>query len=101
MSSSRYAPRPEQIRGLVRRDETIVRVNVVASNFHPTWGPADDQHMVFTDGVKTSEPATEGYHSRIYRIVGEPNELKVEELAGYPHMPMRFRESAYASYWGI
>ena len=33
-------------------------------------------------------------------MTGDPPDPGIRELPGYPHMPMRLRESEYASYWG-
>ena len=100
MFSSQGASRRKQIKQLVRRDETIVRIDVVASNFPMTWGPDDSQHVVFVDGVDLNNPPTRAYHSCIFKIAGDPPTPVLEELPGFPHMPMRLSESAYASFWG-
>jgi hypothetical protein len=100
MSGLDGASRRKQIKKLRRRDETIVRMDVVASIFPMTWGADGDQLVVFTDGADLNNPPTRAYHSCIFRIAGDPPAPVVEELPGFPHMPMRFRESEYASFWG-
>jgi hypothetical protein len=100
MSSSRGAPHRKQIRKILRRDETIVRIGVTASNFSVTWGADDNQFMTFTDGLDLNDPPTRAYHSCIVKIVGSPIAPVLEELPGFPHMAFRLRESEYASFWG-
>jgi hypothetical protein len=92
--------RRKQIKKLLRRDETIVRVDAIAGVFATTWGADDNQFMTFSDGVDLNDPPTRAYHSCIVRVAGNPPAPVLEELPGFPHMPFRFRESEYASFWG-
>ncbi len=100
MSSSNGASRRKQIKMLRRRDDTIVRIDVVASMFAMTWGADDKQFVMFSDGCDLGNPPTRAYHNCVFRIAGDPPVPILEELPGYPHMPMRLRESKYASFWG-
>lgn len=100
MSGFHDASRRTQIKMLVRRDETIVRIDTIASNYAMTWGADDNQLVVFTDGVDLNDPPTRAYHSCIFTIAGDPPVPVLEELHGFPHMPMRLSESEYASFWG-
>ncbi len=100
MSSFSGASNRHRIKMLRRRDETIVRMDVVAAMFFTTWGADDNQFVVLSDGCDLNDPPTRAFHSCIFRIAGDPPATVLEELPSYPHMPMRFSESAYASFWG-
>jgi len=83
----------------MRRDETIHRLDVVAGAFPMTWMADGDLLVAFSDGVDIAEPPTKAFHSRIYRLSGDPPNVSVHDVPGYPDMPMRLRESHYASFW--
>lgn len=87
------------IKAAIRRDETIVRLDVVAGAFPMTWAADGDLYVAFSDGIDIAEPPTKAYHSRIYRVSGHPPDVGLHDLPGYPDMPMRLTESHYASFW--
>jgi hypothetical protein len=90
----------KEIRGLVRRDDTVVRLDVCAYLFYMTWAADDRQFVVFLDGVDLPIPPTRAYHSCICTIAGDPPNPTLEHVPGYPEMAMRLSESDYASFWG-
>jgi hypothetical protein len=87
------------ITGLVRRDDTTVRVDPVGL-WQTTWAADDRQLVVGADGLDSWTNPTRAYHTCMFAMTGEPSDPSIEALPGYPHMPMRLRESEYASYWG-
>lgn len=87
------------IKGLVRRDDTIVR-REACNGLSTTWTADDQQMVVSADSVDLTRTPPEAFHSCIYRLTGDPTNPAYVELPGYPHMVMRLRESEYASYWG-
>lgn len=99
MASSHAASPRTQIK-ILRRDETIRRLQICASHFFMTWAADDSQFVVFTDGVDLQEPPCPMFHSRMFKAVGDPDNLQFEDLPGYPDAPMRLYETHFASFWG-
>jgi hypothetical protein len=95
-----WANKVPRIKRVARRDETIKRLDVSAGYFAMTWAADDRQLVVCDDGVDLAEPPTKAYHSRIFAIAGDPTNPAFQDVPGYPDMPMRMRESDYASFWG-
>jgi hypothetical protein len=89
-----------RIKRVVRRDETIKRLDISAGYFAMTWAADDRQFVVCDDGVDLAEPPTKAYHSRIYALAGNPSNAVFQDVPGYPDMPMRMREANFASFWG-
>jgi Domain of unknown function (DUF4185) len=89
-----------QVIGAVRREETTVRPYFPSGYFAPTWTADGEQLVTASDGKDLAIPPTKAYHNRIYRVVGVPPQPAFEEVPGYPYMPLRLRESEYASFWG-
>jgi hypothetical protein len=92
----------QSITGLIRRDDSTVRLDRlgIAGLWWPTWAADDSQFVVGSDGVDLGKPPTRAYHTCIFKMTGGPPNPALDELPGYPHMPLRLRESEYASYWG-
>ena len=83
----------KRIKGLVRRDDTTVRVPLHSGGFPMTWAADDRQFVVGVDGLDLGDPPTRAYHSTIFTLSGDPPDPVFAELPGYPYMPMRLRES--------
>src|SRR5687767_4719523 len=99
-SSVGGASRRKQIKKLLRRDETIVRLDAFGSIYAMTWVAGDSQLLMVADGFDHKDPPTRAFHSCIFRITGDPPAPAIEELPGYPHMRMKSaRESEHASFW--
>src|SRR5688572_17873802 len=89
---------PDRIKGLVRRDDTTLRIEALGL-WQATWAADDRQFVMGADSFDLGKPPTRTYHTCVFSMTGDPPNPVIEELPGYPHMPMRMTESAYASYW--
>lgn len=86
-----------KIKGLVFKDSTIRRIDVIGTGFLPTWTSDDRQLIAVADGASQDE--IEAYHSRIFALKGDPTTFALEALPGYPHMQLRIKSLDQASYW--
>lgn len=99
VSSNVQYPR---IKGLLRRDETILRHGGCGCGFPMTWAADDRQFLVLVDGTGFSKPAKKIFHSRVFNVSGNPPNPAIEDVAGYPDLLIRTKESEsdLASFWG-
>lgn len=68
--------------GLLRRDETILRVPFEGDNWHTTWAADGEQYALMCDG--------QGYNTRLWRLRGDPPDVRFEDLPGYPELESRY-----------
>jgi len=93
--------RPNRIKKLIRRDETIVRSGVLGYGFAMTWAADGRQFLSILDGgVDISKPVKKALHSRVFTVSGEPWNPIFEDVAGYPDMLIKMKEPDFATFWG-
>src|SRR5690348_13271670 len=88
-----------RIKGVVRRDDTITRLDICAGLWAMTWAADDRQFVALSDGVDLPIPPTRAFHTCVCTIDGDPPNPTLEHLPGYPDMIMRLSESDFASFW--
>ncbi len=68
--------------GVEFRLETLRRIGGRGDNWCTTWARDDSQITSMCDGLWL--PGGEGFHNHLYRISGDPQDLRVEDIPGYP-----------------
>src|SRR5579862_1177125 len=86
-----------RIKGIVRRDETIIRYGGNGDGFWATWGSDDRQLIALQDGAGWSQRAQE-YDSRLITVNGGPYGATFNDLATYPELKP---EGAAPRYYGF
>jgi hypothetical protein len=77
---------PATVKGVKRRDETIVRLGGNGDNWHMSWAGDDSQVVSLCDGSGWPGTRRQLYNSRLYRILGSPPEVRFEDVPGYPDL---------------
>ncbi len=68
----------------VRRDETIRRFPGSGDDFHTTWAADGRQYLALCDGGGFAQPAPTFYNSRLIAADGDPENLTLSDVPGYP-----------------
>jgi hypothetical protein len=74
------------VTGLVRRDETTLRLGGHGNDWHMTWAADDTQLLALCDGTGWPGTRNAPFNSRLYRVLGGPEDARFEDLAGYPDL---------------
>lgn len=72
------------IKSVVRRDATLLRLGGTADNFNMSWAQDDTLFVAMNDGW-LAEPK-DHYNSRIVTLSGTPQDAKFHNVAGYPDL---------------
>ena len=73
-----------RIKSVVRRNETILRIDSHGDIFHTTWGADDRQYTAVCDGSGWSKEPGVFYNSKLWAIQGDPPQPTFENVPGYP-----------------
>ena len=76
----------QQIRGMRRLDETILRLGGHGDNWHMSWADDGKQYTSLCDGTGWPELPQANYNSRLYAVAGDPPEVSFHYLPGYPEL---------------
>lgn len=87
------------VKAAIRRDETIVRLDLIAAAVGITWAADDRQFVAVGDGIDVTGPSKSTFHSRVFISEGDPPNPAIEALRGYPETPWR-KKSDEAQFWG-
>lgn len=90
-----------RIQSVVRRDDTILRLGGVGDNFHMTWTADDQQLTAVCDGTGWIEPPNRLYNSRLFRIVGNPQSARFEDVPTYPDLIANVNSTEVNRYYGF
>lgn len=77
------------ILGIRRLEKTLQRLGGSGDNWHMTWARDGRQYLVLGDGKGWPEVAGftgQTYHTRVYGLAGDPPDLELEHLHGYPDL---------------
>ena len=69
-----------------RIEESIIRFGGNGDNWHMTWAQDDAQYVSLCDGSGFPGLPQKSYNSRAYRIAGDPPEIRIENIDGYPEL---------------
>lgn len=95
-NTSKASPRSSRsvastIKGVMRREETTLRLGGSGDNWHMSWADDDRQYVSLCDGF--GWPNLPGYqmvdkefNSRMYAITGSPPDVRFEYLPNYPEL---------------
>jgi hypothetical protein len=86
---------PVRIKGLIRRDETILRHGGEGDDFWLTWAADDRQLAAMQDGVGWFKDPKGIYNSRLWAVSGGPQDATFEDLADYPDLTSMSPEGRY------
>jgi len=92
------SPSPGQIKSVIRRDDTILRLGGDGDNFHMTWAADDRQLVAVCDGRGWSQGPMTLNNCRLWSIRGSSQEARFEEIENYPTKPIRDRSFPYHCY---
>jgi hypothetical protein len=74
------------VKGAVRRDETILRLGGDGDDFHMSWTADDRQVFALCDGCGWADPPQHRYNSRMHVVTGGPEDARFEDVRGYPEL---------------
>jgi len=80
--------------GVAFHADTLLRSENPGDNWCITWAADGSQVTSMCDGNWLAEP--DGYHSHLYRILGDPDGFQVEDIPSYP----LFRGGGAGSWFG-
>jgi hypothetical protein len=86
-----------RIKGLIRREETLSRIDIGAGGFKLSWAADGSQFMSWADGVDLAK--TKVCHCRVDVVSGDPPNPTFADLPGYPDMIAKM-EGTDSAYWG-
>ncbi|QKS01178.1 DUF4185 domain-containing protein [Sphingomonas sp. CL5.1] len=92
--------RGESVRGMVRRDETILRLGGIGDGYQLTWGKDGRQYVVVNDGPGWLASPTAFYNSRLWTVSGSPHEAAFHDVAAYPVLDSSTRPDDAPQYYG-
>jgi len=95
----RAASSPIDIKSVVRRDDTILRLGGSGDNYPITWIADDRQLVSVTDGFGWLQDPKGRYAARLWGLSGDPYHSKFEDLGGYPDLVQGIGEN-YCRYLG-
>ncbi|MEJ2410996.1 MAG: hypothetical protein P8Y48_17265 [Novosphingobium sp.] len=88
------------VRGLKRRDETILRMPSMGDGYKMSWGADDQQFMVLNDGTGWSDPATKFFKRSLWSMSGSPADAVVHLVPGYPNTDRTMESEEAPHYHG-
>lgn len=79
----------QTLRGMVRREETTLRLGGQGDNWHMSWADDDRQYTSLCDGK--AWPDVDGYtgreyNTRVFAIEGDPHDTRFVHLPGFPDL---------------
>jgi hypothetical protein len=74
------------IKSVIRRDETLLRLGGFGDNYPVTWAADDRQFVSVTDGYGWFQNPTKRYAGRLWAISGNPQHASFEDVPGYPDL---------------
>jgi hypothetical protein len=91
-----------RVRGLIRRDETTLRLGgLVGFGFPMTWAADGSQFVSFLDGFGVAKPPIrKNFHGRLATVFGDPPNPVFEDIPGYPDFLGVVPEADVASLYG-
>lgn len=97
----RSGPRGVDIRSVVRRDETILRLGNLGDGYKMTWGAGDRQYVVVNDGPGWADPPTAFYNTRLWTTDADAiHEASFSEVSGYPELNRSTMPEGAPHYYG-
>jgi hypothetical protein len=83
---------PSEVKGAVRRNDTILRLGGHGDDFHMSWAADDRLLVALCDGTGWPNGGEKLHNdnSRLWAILGGPHEARFEEVAGYPELIQDF-----------
>lgn len=94
-----HATRRSRVRGLHRREDTIVRLGGVGDGFKMTWA-GDRQYLVVNDGFGWEEHPTAFYNSQLWTLAGSAAHAEFSPVNGYPDLSDAVRPETVPRYFG-
>lgn len=92
------ASQKSHIKSAIRREDTTVRLDLIAATATITWAADDRQFVAVSDGVGLAQSKMT-FHSRIFAALGDPPKPSFKDLPSYPDIPWR-SASDEAQFWG-
>jgi hypothetical protein len=90
------------VRGVVRREETTLRLGGVGDNWHMSWAADDRQLVSLCDGFGWDAPPAPFYSSRVLAITGEPENAGFDDIPAYPDLSYDVRRpDTWNRYYGF
>lgn len=75
-----------KIKGAVRREDTILRLGGIGDDFHMTWAADDTMFTSACDGNGWYDPPKAWFNSRVWQILGGPEDARFVGVEGYPDL---------------
>lgn len=91
-------PGSRRIVGLVRRDDTIVRLAGQGNGWYSTWAADDRQYMSLNGGAGFEDQSSQFFYSRLLAVSGGPEEPRFHDVPGYPSPGIP--PASDAPFWG-
>ncbi len=88
------------IRSVIRRDDTILKLGGVGDGFKMTWDAGDRQYVVVNDGSGWVEKPTAFYNTRLWTIQGEARAPQFSPVTGYPDLSDAVHPETAPRYFG-
>ncbi len=100
LSSPGSGERGVDIRSVVRRDETILRLGGMGDGYKMTWEAEDRLYLVVNDGPGWVAEPRAFYNARLWTVSGDIREPEFSPVRGYPALDIISRPEGAPSYYG-